>query len=108
MLTGICIIPDKSFSKTIPCLVVVEGGPWAIKKYKKLLLRRIKWTASPEGVSEEDKVRITEEVKDNKAALVWEGVVKKRIFDKWKVVDVRSETEARRLLADKAVVRFLS
>ncbi len=106
LLTGMCIIPDKAYAKSIPCLVVIEGGPWAIKKYKKLMLRRMKWTAPPEGVSEEDKARIAEEVKDNKAALVWEGVVKKRIFDRWRVMDVRSDTEARRLLADKAVVRF--
>lgn len=27
----------------LPNMVLVEGGPKAIKKYKKLMLRRIKW-----------------------------------------------------------------
>ena len=27
----------------LPNLVVVEGGPRAIKKYKKLMLKRINW-----------------------------------------------------------------
>ena len=57
------------------------------------------------GLDDLEKTKITEQIKNNKSALVWEGVVKKRIFDRWKVVDVRNETEARRLLADKAVVK---
>jgi len=106
MLTGMCLIPDKAFSKTIPCLVVIEGGPWAIKKYKKLLMRRIKWTEPTGKWTEEEKAKISEEIKDNKAALVWEGIAKKRTFDRWKVFDVRNENEARRILADKAVDHY--
>lgn len=41
MLQGYCIIPEKSTK--LPVVLVVEGGPWAISKYKKLCLRRIKW-----------------------------------------------------------------
>ena len=33
--------PKNSFN-----FVVVEGGAWAVKKYKKLLLRRIQWSKS--------------------------------------------------------------
>lgn len=106
MLTGLCIIPDQTLSHTIPSLIVVEGGQWAIKKYKKLLLRRIKWTQTADKLEEADKARISEEIKNNRATLVWEGIVKKRIFDRWRVVEVRNEAEARRLLADKAVVYF--
>jgi len=106
MLTGLCIIPDRAFAKTIPTLVVVEGGPWAIKKYKKLLLRRIKWAVVSGNLPAEEKERVAKEIEGNKVGLVWEGVVKKRIFDKWKLVDVRSENEARRVLADKAVDHY--
>lgn len=33
--------------------------------------------------------------------LVWEGVAKKKSFEKWRVVDVRTEHEARRILSEK-------
>ena len=39
----------------VPVLLLVEGGQWAIKKYKKLLLRRIDWNRVAEP-------RISEEV----------------------------------------------
>jgi hypothetical protein len=29
----------------LPNLVIVEGGPTAIKRYKKLMLRRIDWNS---------------------------------------------------------------
>ncbi len=106
MLTGLCIIPDKALSHRIPTLVVVEGGPWAIKKYKKLLLRRMKWASPAGGLTEEERTQLEKQLEGNRSALVWEGVLKKRIFDKWKVVDVRSDNEARRILADKAVDHY--
>jgi U4/U6 small nuclear ribonucleoprotein PRP3 len=31
----------------LPNLVLVEGGPRVIKKYKRLMLRRIKWNEKP-------------------------------------------------------------
>ena len=58
MLTGLCIIPDRELAKSIPTLVVVEGGPWAVKQYKKLLLRRVKWSQPAGGLSEEEKEKI--------------------------------------------------
>jgi len=42
-LTG-CCISGPSF-----ILVVVEGGPKGLKRYKKLMLRRIKWDAEEES-----------------------------------------------------------
>ena len=42
-LNGVCIIADKKLGLNLPNVVVVEGGPKAIKFYKKLMLRRIKW-----------------------------------------------------------------
>ena len=46
------------------------------------------------------------ESKDRKCFLVWEGLVKKRSFEKWRIVDVRSETEAKRLLAEKGCEHY--
>lgn len=39
--------------------------------------------------------------KDRKCFLIWEGLQKKKVFEKWRVVDVRSEKEAKRLLGEK-------
>jgi len=33
--------------------------------------------------------------------LVWEGSGKKKAFEKWRVLDVRTEHEARRILSEK-------
>ena len=33
--------------------------------------------------------------------LVWEGVAKKKSFEKWRVLDVRTDHEARRILSEK-------
>jgi U4/U6 small nuclear ribonucleoprotein PRP3 len=120
MLTGVCLIGDKS----MPSLVVVEGGHTAIKRYKRLMLVRVQWNKPPtpreKKESEDGEGHDQGEVQkesaqaqeindpafyaDNRCSLVWEGVVKRRTFDKWKVIDFRSENEARRILADKAVV----
>ena len=35
--------------------------------------------------------------------LVWEGMVKKSHFDKWKVIEVATESEGRRLFAEKGL-----
>jgi U4/U6 small nuclear ribonucleoprotein PRP3 len=40
---GFCFIADQTMAPDLPNLVVVEGGPRAIKKYKRLMLRRINW-----------------------------------------------------------------
>jgi U4/U6 small nuclear ribonucleoprotein PRP3 len=45
-LTGICIYAHKSQAGNLPNLLLVEGGPLAIKKYKNLILRRLKWEST--------------------------------------------------------------
>ncbi len=42
-MNGVCIIIDKNSDPDLASVVVVEGGPKAIKFFKKLMLRRIKW-----------------------------------------------------------------
>ena len=42
----------------------------------------------------------------NKCALVWEGVVKGTQFPKWQMQEIRSETEIRRILADRGVEQY--
>ena len=49
-------------------IVVVEGGPKQQKKYKQLMLRRIKW--NEDKYTDKDGTEL-----ENKAELVWEGQV---------------------------------
>ncbi len=46
----------------------------------------------------EDKIKSS---KDRKCHLIWEGIQKKKSFEKWRIVEIRSENEARRLLGEK-------
>ncbi|CAG8645433.1 16052_t:CDS:2, partial [Acaulospora morrowiae] len=76
-LTGTVII-NPNFA-----VIIVEGGPKAIKSYKKLMLRRIDWSdttrlgeASGDQATEEQMVP----VKKNKCSLIWEGEVKEHRF----------------------------
>ncbi|RIB04737.1 pre-mRNA processing factor 3-domain-containing protein [Gigaspora rosea] len=64
-------------------VVIVEGGPKAIKYYKKLMLRRIDWsdtTRIGEGTSEQPADEPMEPPKENKCSLIWEGEVKDHGF----------------------------
>lgn len=101
----------------LPNMVLVEGGPRAIKKYKRLMLRRIQWNEKSkhkkhQGDNEEIKIEENfdelniKESRDRNCFLVWEGIVKKRTFEKWRVVDVRSENEAKRLLGEKGCEHY--
>ncbi|XP_018561348.1 U4/U6 small nuclear ribonucleoprotein Prp3 [Anoplophora glabripennis] len=70
------------------CVVVVEGGPKQQKRYKRLMLNRIKW--------EEDVVKDPDgkEV-PNKCVLVWEGTSKQRNFGEMKFKICPTERLAR-------------
>lgn len=117
---GFCLIADQTMAPDLPNLVIVEGGPRAIKRFKRLMLRRIDWSfkgaiQAKEGEEnkeddkmevdsdEEDKVKVS---KDKKCHLIWEGVQRKKTFEKWRIVDIRSENEAKRLLGDKGCEQF--
>ena len=82
-LTGICIFSPK-FN-----LVIVEGGPYSINKYKKLMMNRIDWKEEVEplegGEVEGDKVTHGADIPmaNNKCTLVWEGELKQKGFRKF-------------------------
>lgn len=68
---GFCLIADQTMAPDLPNLVIVEGGPRAIKRYKKLMLRRIDWNSrskqrkpetNGEGAPEDD---VPEEKEDD-------------------------------------------
>lgn len=76
-------------------IVVVEGGPKSQKKFKRLMLNRIKWEEhnskrdDPNGSDEEGSK------KNNKCTLVWEGTAKERSFGDVKFKQCPTENMAR-------------
>ncbi|KAL0985209.1 hypothetical protein UPYG_G00154120 [Umbra pygmaea] len=74
-------------------IVVVEGGPKAQKKFKRLMLNRIKWE---EHNSKRDDPDADDETKrNNKCTLVWEGTAKERNFGEMKFKQCPTENMAR-------------
>ncbi|KAK2495318.1 hypothetical protein MC885_016170 [Smutsia gigantea] len=88
-------------------VVVVEGGPKAQKKFKRLMLHRIKWdeqTSNTKGDEQDlailsfpDDEESDEEAvkKTNKCVLVWEGTAKDRSFGEMKFKQCPTENMAR-------------
>ncbi|GAB2286753.1 Protein rdm16 [Dionaea muscipula] len=97
-LTG-CVVIFEGFS-----VVVVEGGTKSIKRYGKLMLKRINWSAkveNEEGEDDED-----EDKPDNKCVLVWQGSVAKPSFNKFLVHECRTEAASRKIFNDAGVGHY--
>uniref|UniRef100_A0A665U0Q0 U4/U6 small nuclear ribonucleoprotein Prp3 n=1 Tax=Echeneis naucrates TaxID=173247 RepID=A0A665U0Q0_ECHNA len=74
-------------------LVVVEGGPKAQKKFKRLMMHRIKWE---EHNSKRDDPDGDDDTKrNNKCWLIWEGTAKERSFGDMKFKQCPTESMAR-------------
>ncbi|CAH9097443.1 unnamed protein product [Cuscuta europaea] len=97
-LTGCLVISDGI------TVVVVEGGKKSIKRYGKLMLRRIDWAAAVK--TEEDGDDEDEEKAVNKCVLVWQGSVAKPNFHRFLVHEVRTEAAARKFFADAGVPHY--
>lgn len=72
-------------------VVVVEGGPKQQKKFRRLMMQRIKWHEEQGSKASSQK---TEKV-DNKCHLVWEGTTKHRSFGEMKFKACPTEALAR-------------
>ncbi|KRX02842.1 hypothetical protein PPERSA_04045 [Pseudocohnilembus persalinus] len=118
-LNGLCLIGDYINNWS---LVVVEGGPKAIKFYKNLMLKRIKWDQPSEltrkqmeeeenQIENEDeqdkekKKRVSQlfDLSGNTCNLVWEGILKDFNFNKWKVIEMTTEMEGKKALQERGV-----
>ncbi|XP_077320349.1 U4/U6 small nuclear ribonucleoprotein Prp3 [Lithobates pipiens] len=78
-------------------VVVVEGGPKSQKKFKRLMLARIKWDEQATNTKADDNDDSDEETvkKSNKCSLVWEGTAKDRSFGDIKFKQCPTENMAR-------------
>ncbi|CAG7674038.1 unnamed protein product [Allacma fusca] len=91
MLTG-CILLYRECN-----VVIVEGGPKQQKKYKRLIMNRIKWSV--------DNVKGKEDT-PNKVVMVWEGTTKQRAFQDMKFKIVQTEEQAREYFKKHGVQHF--
>ncbi|KAJ4970422.1 hypothetical protein NE237_003521 [Protea cynaroides] len=96
-LTGCAVISDGI------SVVVVEGGGKPIKRYGKLMLRRINWAASVGNEEEDDE---NEDKPINKCVLVWQGCAAKPSFNRFLVHQCRTEAAARKLFSDAGVGHY--
>lgn len=101
-LTG-CAVISEGIS-----VVVVEGGAKSIKRYGKLMLRRIDWSAAvkKEEDDENDDDDDDEEKPLNKCVLVWQGSVAKSSFHRFFVQECRTEAAARKFFSDHGVAHY--
>ncbi|TSL82492.1 U4/U6 small nuclear ribonucleoprotein Prp3 [Bagarius yarrelli] len=76
-------------------IVVVEGGPKSLKKFRRLMLNRIKWEESSSKRDDPDGSDDEGSKKPNKCTLVWEGTAKERSFGDMKFKQCPTENMAR-------------
>ncbi|KAF8079963.1 hypothetical protein N665_0988s0008 [Sinapis alba] len=102
-LTG-CSVMTEGMS-----VVVVEGKSKAIKRYGKLMLRRINWEeAVKKGEKEGEEEDEDEEENDgnNKCWLVWQGSVAKPSFHRFLVQECLTESAAKKVFTDAGVGHY--
>ncbi|CAL1277740.1 unnamed protein product [Larinioides sclopetarius] len=83
-------------------IVVVEGGPNQQKKFKRLMLQRIKWNeeqATKDGTEQGEKI-------ENRCILVWEGSVVQRSFGDIVFKLCPTETFAREFFKKRGVEHY--
>ncbi|KDP46093.1 hypothetical protein JCGZ_06604 [Jatropha curcas] len=102
-LTGCAVISEGMN------VVVVEGGTKSIKRYGKLMLRRINWAEAVGGDDEEEEEKEEDDNKEkpvNKCVLVWQGSVAKSSFNRFSVHECVTEAAARKVFADAGVAHY--
>lgn len=102
-LTGRCIIADGY------ALVAVEGCEKSIRRYKKLMLKRIKWSDSvdPEDEDAEANGAIVKPRIVNACYLVWEGPMKQPLFKDFQCEEIIGESNVRNYFNDSKAGHYL-
>ncbi|KAK4789935.1 hypothetical protein SAY86_017239 [Trapa natans] len=97
-LTGCAVISEGMN------VVVVEGGTKSIKRYGKLMLRRINWATAVKD--EDEDVEDNEDKPVNKCLLVWQGSVAKPSFNRFSIHECMTQAAARKAFADAGVGHY--
>lgn len=85
-------------------VVVVEGGSKSIKRYGKLMLRRIDWAKAVKEEDEDEDETTDKSV--NKCVLVWQGNVARPSFNRFFVHECMTEAAAKKVFADAGVAHY--
>jgi U4/U6 small nuclear ribonucleoprotein PRP3 len=98
-VTGLVIVaPSVS-------LCLIEGGEHSTRKYKHLMLNRVKWQSILQGdntAQEED-----EDNKDTTCTLLWQGLIRDRKFKKWgSLREVETDAQAKDVLTKAKMENF--
>lgn len=88
-LTGRAILSEKF------TLIIVEGGIKSIRRYSKLMLRRITWDQG-----------LQQELLPNTCYLVWQGVVTEALFKEFRIENLPTEIAVREALEKAGAVQF--
>ncbi|KAM7539693.1 hypothetical protein Aperf_G00000023470 [Anoplocephala perfoliata] len=83
-------------------VVVVEGGLKQQRRFKRLMLNRIKWLENKRGVVDAEAASSS----TSSCTLVWEGTVKNRAFENMQVKLCPTELFARELFRKKGVEHY--
>ena len=105
---------DKKLAPHLHNVVLVEGGARVIKKYKRLMLRRINWVPAPadedQKLNEDHDETYEDEAKesaDKKCHLIWEGATNQPVFDRFRAIyDIRTDGEGRKVFSEKNQEHF--
>ncbi|KAL0698769.1 hypothetical protein Bca4012_054891 [Brassica carinata] len=102
-LTGCSVMTDEM------SVIVVEGKSKVIKRYGKVMLKRINWEEAvkkDEKEGEEEDEDEDENSGDNKCWLVWQGSVAKPSFHRFHVQECLTESAAKKVFADAGVPHY--
>eukprot|EP00466_Bigelowiella_natans_P015198 jgi/Bigna1/85178/estExt_fgenesh1_pg.C_20376 len=105
-MTGVGVISD------IANVVVLEGGPKGTKKFKGLMMRRIKWqtdeAAEMDDDDDDDSDYEYQQESSSKtgAKLIWQGIQSQRKFLNFRFETCSSEASARKFFADKGLEHY--
>jgi U4/U6 small nuclear ribonucleoprotein PRP3 len=115
-LTGVVMLNKKGN------VVIVEGGPKGLRRYDALVTRRIQWDelenmevkprTDTDGNPLDDHVPSFSDKTSfgwsphTDCKLVWQGVVSKRLFSGFNIVDSESVAEARLKLASQGAAQY--
>lgn len=83
-------------------MVVVEGGPKQQRKFKHLMIDRIKWEEDPIT----SKNLSPSEITRNKCILIWEGRINRRSFRGFKVEQMSDGAEVRKFFQQHHVEQY--
>jgi U4/U6 small nuclear ribonucleoprotein PRP3 len=96
-LTG-TILSGPKFS-----VIIAEGGPKGIKKFKKLMDRRIKWDEKDDG---SEFIIPGPENQKNKCTCIWNGEVLKSAFRDFRMHTSENDAAAKKFLAERGIGHY--